>query len=55
MVLWLQVVLARKKKTKIWGSFAQNVVKDHFQHPQRDAQSVFLNMIYTVWKDWNFI
>ena len=44
----------REKTPKIWGSFAQNLVYEHFQQPQWDAQSVFLNLICTVLKDWNF-
>ena len=44
-----------EKTPKIWGSFVQNLVYGHFQQPQWDAQSVFLNMVCTVWKDLNFI
>ena len=45
----------REKTPKIWGSFEQNFVYDHFQKPQWDAHSVFRNMIFTAWKDRNFI
>ena len=44
-----------EKTPKIWGSSAQNFVYGHFQQPKSDAQSAFLNLICTMWKDWNFI
>ena len=44
-----------EKTPKVWGSFAQNFVYGHFQQPRWDTQSVFLNLICTEWKDWNFI
>ena len=44
-----------EKTPKIWGSFALNFVYGYFQQPKWDAQSVFLNLICTMWNDWNFI
>ena len=45
----------KEKNPKLWGSFVQNFIYGHFQHPQWDAHNVFLNLICTVWKDCNFI
>ena len=46
---------SREKSPKIWGSFVHKFVYDHFQQPKSDAHSVFFNLIFTVWKEWNFI
>ena len=52
---WLQVTFERKfRKYGVLLHLLKISFFDHFQHPKKVAHNVFLNMICTVWKEWNF-